>query len=49
MRQKLRKYLKDFEDDIAKFREDPEKPDSEEEEEEDKRKLLLVKTVYFFS
>ncbi|XP_057650867.1 eukaryotic translation initiation factor 3 subunit C [Diorhabda carinulata] len=33
MRQKLRKYLKDFEDDLAKFRENPEQPDDEEEEE----------------
>ncbi|XP_050505661.1 eukaryotic translation initiation factor 3 subunit C [Diabrotica virgifera virgifera] len=33
MRQKLRKYLKDFEDDLAKFKENPEQPDDEEEEE----------------
>ncbi|XP_072388517.1 eukaryotic translation initiation factor 3 subunit C [Diabrotica undecimpunctata] len=33
MRQKLRKYLKDFEDDLPKFRENPEQPDDEEEEE----------------
>ncbi|KAJ8953657.1 hypothetical protein NQ314_007264 [Rhamnusium bicolor] len=33
MRQKLRKYLKDFEEDISKFRENPEQPDDEEEEE----------------
>ncbi|KAF7287648.1 hypothetical protein GWI33_005996 [Rhynchophorus ferrugineus] len=33
MRQKLRKYLKDFEDDITKFRENPDQPDDEEEEE----------------
>lgn len=33
MRQKLRKYLKDFEDDIAKFRENPDQPDDEEDEE----------------
>ncbi|CAH1155507.1 unnamed protein product [Phaedon cochleariae] len=33
MRQKLRKYLKDFEDDVAKFKENPEQPDDEEEEE----------------
>lgn len=33
MRQKLRKYIKDFEDDIAKFRENPDQPDDEEEEE----------------
>ncbi|XP_044260087.1 eukaryotic translation initiation factor 3 subunit C [Tribolium madens] len=33
MRQKLRKYIKDFEEDIAKFRENPDQPDDEEEEE----------------
>ncbi|CAH0548824.1 unnamed protein product [Brassicogethes aeneus] len=33
MRQKLRKYLKDFEEDIAKFKENPDQPDDEEEEE----------------
>lgn len=33
MRQKLRKYVKDFEEDIAKFRENPDQPDDEEEEE----------------
>lgn len=33
MRQKLRKYLKEFEEDITKFRENPEQPDDEEEEE----------------
>ncbi|ENN79282.1 eukaryotic translation initiation factor 3 subunit C [Dendroctonus ponderosae] len=33
MRQKLRKYLKDFEADIAKFRETPDQPDDDEEEE----------------
>nr|CAI5823990.1 unnamed protein product [Callosobruchus analis] len=32
MRQKLRKYIKDFEEDISKFRENPEQPDDEEEE-----------------
>ncbi|XP_030755703.1 eukaryotic translation initiation factor 3 subunit C [Sitophilus oryzae] len=32
MRQKLRKYLKDFEEDIVKFRENPDQPDDEEEE-----------------
>lgn len=36
MRQKLRKYLKDFEDDLSKFRENPEQPDDEEEEEKRK-------------
>ena len=38
MRQKLRKYLKDFEADISKFRENPDQPDDDEEEE--KRKFL---------
>lgn len=33
MRQKLRKYNKEFEEDIAKFRENPDMPDDEEEEE----------------
>jgi translation initiation factor 3 subunit C len=33
MRQKLRKYIKDFEEDISKFRENPDQPDDEEEEE----------------
>lgn len=33
MRQKLRKYLKDFDEDLAKFRENPDQPDEEEEEE----------------
>lgn len=36
MRQKLRKYLKDFEDDVAKFRENPEQPDDDEEDEKRK-------------
>jgi len=34
LRQKMRKYLKDFEDEIAKFRENPDEPDDDEEEEE---------------
>jgi len=33
LRQKLRKYNKDFEEDIGKFRENPDEPDEEEEEE----------------
>lgn len=40
MRQKLRKYLKDFEEDLAKFRENPDMPDDDEEE--DKSKLFFV-------
>ncbi|KAL1487629.1 hypothetical protein ABEB36_015718 [Hypothenemus hampei] len=38
MRQKLRKYLKDFEDDIAKFRENPDQPDDDEEEDKNEPK-----------
>ena len=34
LRQKLRKYVKDFEADMAKFKENPEVDDEEEEEEE---------------
>lgn len=44
MRQKLRKYLKDFEDDIEKFRENPDQPDDDEEEE----KSNTVKTYEFY-
>lgn len=33
LRQKLRKYIKDFDEDITKFRENPDQPDDEEEEE----------------
>lgn len=43
MRQKLRKYVKDFEEDIGKFRENPDQPDDEEEEE--KRKFCFVHTI----
>ena len=32
LRQKLRKYNKDFEEDIAKFRENPDQGDDEEDE-----------------
>lgn len=31
LRQKVRKYLKDFEDDLAKFKENPDLPDEEDE------------------
>lgn len=37
LRQKLRKYNKDFEEDISKFRENP---DQEDEDEEEKGKKL---------
>ena len=36
MRQKLRKYIKDFDDDMAKFRENPDADDDEAEKDEDK-------------
>ncbi|XP_050528804.1 eukaryotic translation initiation factor 3 subunit C-like [Daktulosphaira vitifoliae] len=32
LRQKFRKYMKDFESDVAKFRENPDLPDQEEDE-----------------
>nr|CAD7456839.1 unnamed protein product [Timema tahoe] len=35
IRQKLRKYTKEFEEDMAKFRANPDQPDEEEEEERD--------------
>jgi translation initiation factor 3 subunit C len=34
LRQKFRKYIKDFDDDLAKFRENPDLADDTEEEEE---------------
>lgn len=50
MRQKLRKYIKDFEDDIAKFRENPDQPDDELEEEKYEPEMAVeretpIKTV----
>jgi Predicted Zn-dependent peptidases len=41
LRQKLRKYNKDFEEEIAKFRENPDLPD----EEDDKEKGTLLSEV----
>lgn len=35
LRQKFRKYVKDFENDLAKFRENPDLPDQEEDQKED--------------
>lgn len=35
LRQKFRKYVKDFEGDLAKFRENPDLPDQEEDQKED--------------
>lgn len=31
LRKKLRKYIKDYEEDMAKFRENPDLPDEDEE------------------
>merc|ERR1711881_381526 len=36
LRQKLRKYIKDFDDDMAKFRENPDAADEDAEKDEDK-------------
>lgn len=36
LRQKFRKYVKDFESDLAKFRENPDLPDQEEDQKDDK-------------
>nr|CAD7602280.1 unnamed protein product [Timema genevievae] len=49
IRQKLRKYTKEFEEDMAKFRANPDHPDEEEEErahEFDARCLMISKTFY---
>lgn len=35
LRQKFRKYVKDFESDLVKFRENPDLPDQEEDQKED--------------
>lgn len=35
LRQKFRKYVKDFESDLAKFRENPDLPDQDEDQKED--------------
>lgn len=43
LRQKLRKYNKDFEDDIVKFRENPDLDDDEEEE-----KGLIIRFYIYF-
>lgn len=40
LRQKFRKYSKDFEDDILKFRENPDQGDEDEEEEKGKSNFL---------
>lgn len=43
MRQKLRKYLKEFEEDLVRFRENPDQPDDDEEEE--KRKFVVYQSI----
>lgn len=45
LRQKLRKYNKDFEEDIVKFRENPDQDDDEEEE---KRKYSFPLLIHAF-
>lgn len=40
LRQKLRKYNKDFEDDIVKFRENPDQDDDEEEEKREYKRFI---------
>lgn len=42
LRQKLRKYNKDFEEDICKFRENPDQDDDEEEE----KGLIIMRNIY---
>jgi len=42
LRQKLRKYNKDFEEDIGKFRENPDQDDDEEEE----KGLITIGNIY---
>lgn len=44
LRQKLRKYNKDFEEDIAKFRENP---DQDDDEEDDKGNIYLNLIAYY--
>lgn len=43
LRQKLRKYNKDFEEDIGKFRENPDQDDDEEEE----KGFITMKNIYY--
>lgn len=43
LRQKLRKYNKDFEEDICKFRENPDQDDDEEEE----KGLIIMRNIYY--
>ena len=48
LRQKLRKYNKDFEADILNYRANPEAEDDEKEDEEEPGKYILLKTREFF-
>lgn len=41
MRQKLRKYVKEFEEDLTKFRANPDMPDDEEDEEKRKQAIFM--------
>ena len=43
LRQKLKKYNRDFEEDITKYRENPDQGEGEEEEEEDDSKISFTK------
>lgn len=43
LRQKLRKYNKDFEEDIGKFRENPDQDDDEEEE----KGSITTRNIYY--
>lgn len=46
LRQKLRKYTKDFETEITKFREQPDLPDDEDER---KGKYLIMHAIFLFT
>ena len=46
LRQKLKKYNRDFEEDITKYRENPDQGEGEEEEEEDESKNLTFTTLH---
>lgn len=48
LRQKLRRYIKDFSEDISKFRENPDQPDEEEEEEKGTLDKLFFCVLLFF-
>nr|CAD7427797.1 unnamed protein product [Timema monikensis] len=44
IRQKLRKYTKEFEEDMAKFRANPDQPDEEEEERAEKGTRFITES-----